>query len=163
MTTSLQVKALASHGESHTIVIGTSAGTLVTLDQRYGILQGAHKAHETGVSHLLAYRDHLISAASDRLGGVATWQITPSGLRQSNTIGGFEAAIAGFTIYRDALFIPSGKRIGMVEFGSSVAHANMVAIQDKQWPSKGQVSACDAMQCHNLLVIGCDDGSIRIM
>jgi len=160
---STQVRSICSHESSHTVVGGLSTGVLVSLDQRYGLLRGkAVNAHETAVTSLLRYRDFIISSSHDRAGTVHLWGCGggDESLQHKHTVGGFDQAISGLGLYREALFISSGKRIGTFEFGSSSPAAAMVPVQaDKA--AKGIISAFDVMQCTCMLLVGSDDGTIK--
>jgi len=153
------VKSIAVHPESYTVAAGMSTGHIVTLDSRFGMIQNVRKAHDTQISSMLLYRDTLLSASVEKMSVVRHWNMAGPQMRLQHTIGGFDQGVAALGIYRDALFAASGRRMGTHEFGNKGAIANFVPIQEKLW--KSQISAFAVMQCHNMLLLGSDDGNIR--
>lgn len=109
------------------------------------------------MTSLLQFRDQVLSASADKAGVIQLWGMTPQ-MRLQHTIN-LDAGVAALGIFRDALFAASGKRIATFEFGSKANAPNMVPIQDKMW--KGQISTFGIMQCHHVLLLGSDDGSIK--
>lgn len=157
-----QIRCLTIIQSMNAIAVGTSTGQLTLFDTRTGIVLFSWKGHEAAVLKLEAQSSRLISSSADRT--IAIWNIAVSPPKLERARWGHSDAVASFSFAdQDTILSTSGSKLGLTSFSYTgtpkVSKVVKVPLINAK-PEK--LSAVLGLPAHGVVVLGTDEGAIRI-
>ncbi|MDP2439864.1 MAG: hypothetical protein Q8P67_29295 [archaeon] len=158
-----QIRCVARVPSINAVATGSSTGYITLIDMRTGIILFSWKGHDGAVLSLDAQESRLVSSSADRT--LAAWNLLLSPPKLELARWGHSDAVSAFTFYdHQTLLSTSGSKLGLTSLSPNQA-LNRIAKVSKipLFNAKAEkITALMSLPSHGVVVMGTDDGAIRI-